>query len=124
MFLNADPKFGQLNMLNRILRVVIFIPIAIVLILLSIANRQDVILALNPFEPQDQILSITAPFFVFIFVAIMVGIIIGSILTWFSQGRHRQKARQTEAESIKWHREADKQKAKAEDLAQRSISTV
>lgn len=111
-------------MLKKIIRIVIFIPIAIVLIVLSIANRQEVTLALNPFEPADPMLSITAPFFVYVFLSIMFGIAVGSFLTWLSQGRHRKRARDEAAESHKWHVEADRQKAKADDLANKMITPV
>lgn len=111
-------------MVKKIIRVVIFIPIAIVLILLSIANRQSVTLAFNPFDPRDQVLSVSAPFFVYLFIALMLGMIIGSMLTWFSQGKYRERARQTAAESQRWHSEADRQKAKADDLANRLVESV
>lgn len=104
-------------MLKKIVRVVLTIPIAIILITLSIANRDHVTLALNPFDPSDQMLAITAPFFVYIFLSLMIGMAIGSFLTWLSQGRHRKRARLEAAESHKWHVEADRQKAKADGLA-------
>lgn len=110
-------------MFKKIIRVVIFIPIAIVLILLSIANRQSATLALNPFEPTDQVLSISGPFFVFIFIALMLGMVLGSFITWFKQGKYRQKARAEAAESEKWHTEADRQKEKAESLATQVTTT-
>lgn len=111
-------------MLKKIIRVVITIPIAIVLIMLSIANRGEVTLALNPFKPTDLLLSVTAPFFVYIFVSLMLGMAIGSVVTWLSQGRHRKRARQEAAESHKWHVEADRQKAKADNLANKMINPV
>lgn len=111
-------------MLKKIIWVVFFIPVAIVLILLSIANRQVVTLALNPFEPADTLLSVSAPFFMFILIALMAGMILGSVLTWFKQGKHRSRARQVSVESDKWHTEADRQKSKADDLAKQLISPV
>lgn len=111
-------------MLKKIIWVVFFIPVAIILILLSIANRDVVTLALNPFEPSDTLLSVSAPFFMFILIALMVGMVLGSVMTWFKQGKHRSRARQNSAESEKWHTEADRQKSKADDLAKQLISPV
>lgn len=111
-------------MLKKIIRIVLFIPIAIILVVLSIANRQTIDLALNPFEPSDPILSVSAPFFVYLFVMLMIGMAIGSFMTWLSQGRHRKRARAEAAESHKWHVEADRQKAKADDLASKMITPV
>tara|TARA_R110002126_G_scaffold136226_1_gene280783 strand:- start:553 stop:888 length:336 start_codon:yes stop_codon:yes gene_type:complete len=109
-------------MFKKIIRVVFFIPVAIILLFLSIANREPVSLALNPFDPADTFLSVSAPFFVFIFITLMIGMILGSVMTWFAQGKHRQRARQVSAESDKWHTEADRQKEKAENLANQMIS--
>ena len=111
-------------MLKKIIWVVFFIPVAIVLILLSIANRGVVTLALNPFEPADTLLSVSAPFFIFILIALMAGMVLGSVLTWFKQGKHRARVRNVSAESEKWHSEADRQKSKADDLAKQLISPL
>ena len=80
-------------------------------------NRQAVTLALNPFDPADSVLSITLPFFVFIFASLIIGMIIGSMATWFKQGKHRKRARVNANEAIKWHTEADREKAKAKQIA-------
>ncbi|MEQ8482153.1 MAG: DUF1049 domain-containing protein [Hoeflea sp.] len=104
-------------MVKRIVALVILVPLAIVLVMLSVANRTAVTLALNPFQPQDQALSVTAPFFVFLFAALMLGMIIGSLATWFKQGKHRKRARKEASEAVKWHTEADRQKAKAKEIA-------
>ncbi|MCY0149556.1 DUF1049 domain-containing protein [Hoeflea sp. G2-23] len=104
-------------MIKRIIALVIFVPLAIVLIMLSVANRTAVTLALNPFQPEDQVLSLTAPFFVFLFVALIVGMILGSLATWFKQGKHRKQARVNANEAVKWHTEADREKAKAKQIA-------
>ncbi len=111
-------------MIAKLVKLVIFVPLAIILIVLSVANRQDVTLALNPFEPQDQLLSFSAPFFVFLFAALIVGLIAGSMATWFAQGKHRKKARAGKREADRWQVEADKQKNRAEALASQAIVPV
>jgi uncharacterized integral membrane protein len=91
--------------LKRILSLVVFVPIGIVLIVLAVANRQTVTLALNPFQPQDSILSLSAPFFVFVFLALLVGMAIGASVTWWRQGRYRRQARIEAKEAVKWQSE-------------------
>lgn len=91
--------------LKRILSLVVFVPIGIVLIVLAVANRQVVTLALNPFRPQDSVLSVSAPFFVFVFLALLVGLVIGASLTWWRQGRYRRQARIEAKEAVKWQSE-------------------
>ncbi|GGF94389.1 MULTISPECIES: lipopolysaccharide assembly protein LapA domain-containing protein [Rhizobium] len=91
--------------LKRIVSLVVFVPIGIVLIVLAVANRQVVTLALNPFRPQDSILSVSAPFFVFVFLALFVGMAIGASVTWWKQGRYRRQARVEAKEAVKWQKE-------------------
>ncbi|NVP54787.1 DUF1049 domain-containing protein [Mycoplana rhizolycopersici] len=108
-------------MLKKIVNLVVLVPIGIVLIVLSVANRQPVRMALNPFRPEDSLLSMTAPFFVFLFLALLLGMIIGAVATWVSQHKYRKRARVEATEAVKWQTEADKQKTRAETLAAQSL---
>ncbi|MFB2549894.1 DUF1049 domain-containing protein [Ensifer soli] len=108
-------------MVRKLINLVILLPIAIVLIVLCVANRQPVTLALNPFEPQDSLLSLTAPFFAFVFGGLIVGLIIGSLATWFTQGKHRQRARRHATEVSKWQGEAERQKSRADKVASQAL---
>lgn len=107
-------------MLKKIVNVVILLPLAVILIALCLANRDPVTLALNPFRPSDAVLSVSAPFFVFLFAALMLGIVLGGIGAWLGQSRHRQRARRERREAEKWHVEADRQRERANDLARQS----
>jgi len=111
-------------MIRKLVNVLVLIPVGIVLIVLSVANRQSVTLALNPFRPEDSLLSLTAPFFVFLFLAVILGMVIGSLATWFSQGKHRKRARSEAREAVKWHGEADRQKSRAEAIAAQAVVPV
>jgi uncharacterized integral membrane protein len=91
--------------LKRILSLVVFVPLGIVLIVLAVANRQSVTLALNPFRPQDTVLSVTAPFFIFLLLALLVGMALGATVTWWKQGRYRKQARLEAKEAVKWQGE-------------------
>lgn len=104
-------------MLKKIVNLAVMIPLGIILIVLSVANRQFVTLALNPFRPDDQFLSVSAPFFVFLFAALILGLAIGAAVTWFTQGKYRKRARNEAREAEKWHAEADLHKSRAEQIA-------
>ncbi len=108
-------------MLKKIVNIVVLIPVAIILIVLSVANRQTVTLALNPFNPADSVLSASAPFFVFIFLAVIFGLVIGSLATWFGQGKYRKRARNEAHEAVKWHAEAEKHRTRAETMAAQTL---
>lgn len=84
-------------MLNRFLTVVVFIPLAIVLIALAVANRAPVAFTIDPFNPGNPGLTVSLPLFVLLFGALALGLVIGSLATWFRQGRYRKAARQREA---------------------------
>ena len=83
-------------MLNRLLTVVVFIPLAIVLIALAVANRAPVDFTIDPFNPGNPGLTVSLPLFVLLFAALALGLVIGSLATWFRQGRYRKAARQRE----------------------------
>ncbi len=85
-------------MLNRFLSIAVYIPLAVVLIALAVANRTPVDFTLDPFNPGNPGLTVTLPLFVCVFAALALGLIVGSTATWFKQGRYRKLARQREAE--------------------------
>ncbi|MET0574963.1 MAG: LapA family protein [Mesorhizobium sp.] len=81
-------------MYNRFLLVVVFVPLAVILIALAVANRGPVAFTLDPFNPGNQALTLQMPLFVLLFAALAVGLIVGSLATWLKQGRYRKLARQ------------------------------
>jgi uncharacterized integral membrane protein len=81
-------------MFNRIVLVVILVPLAIILIALAVANREQVAFTLDPFNPGNPGLTLHMPLFFLMFAALAAGMVIGSIATWFKQGRYRKLARQ------------------------------
>ena len=86
-------------MINRIVLVVILVPLAIILIALAVANRTPVAFTLDPFNPGNPALTTEMPLFFLIFAALAVGLIIGSVATWIRQGRYRRLARQKAMEA-------------------------
>lgn len=80
-------------MLNRIVMVLVIVPIAVVLIALAVANRGAVPFTLDPFNPGNRALTVEWPLFIYLFVTLVAGMIIGSVATWLKQGRYRKEAR-------------------------------
>jgi uncharacterized integral membrane protein len=81
-------------MLNRFMLIVVFVPLAIVLIALAVANRAPTAFTLDPFNPGNPALTVQMPLFFLLFAAVALGIVIGSLATWLRQGRYRRLARQ------------------------------
>jgi uncharacterized integral membrane protein len=94
-------------MYNRFVLIVIFVPLAVILIALAVANRELVDFTLDPFNPGNPALTIKLPLFVFLFLAIVVGLVVGSVATWLKQGRYRRLARQR-AQEVKGLRDTSR----------------
>ncbi len=104
-------------MAKKIVNLLVLLPIGIILIIFCVANRQLVTMAFNPFRPEDQVLSLSAPLFVFLFVTLILGMVIGSAATWITQGRYRKRARTEAREAVRWQAEADRHRNRAEQIA-------
>ena len=89
---------AEAEMFNRFLNFAVFIPLAIVLIALAVANREPVAFTMDPFNPGNPGLTMELPLFAWLFMALVLGLIIGSLVTWFRQGRYRRLARERAAE--------------------------
>jgi uncharacterized integral membrane protein len=79
--------------MRRFLTYILLIPLAIVIVALSVANRAPVTFSLDPIGSVAPGWSATGPLYVFLFVAVIVGIVIGGIAAWLRQGRWRHAAR-------------------------------
>lgn len=92
-------------MLNRLLLIVVVVPLAILLVALAVANRDAASFTMDPFNPGNPALTIQAPLFVLLILALALGIFVGSTATWLRQGRYRKLARQRsqEAERLRRH---------------------
>ena len=96
----------------RYLKLLLLAPVAVLLLVFAFANRHWVTVSINPFESGDtDAFSTPAPLFVVILISVMIGVIAGSVSTWFTQARHRRALKQARAESEKLR--ADLQAAKA-----------
>lgn len=86
--------------MKRFLILLLLVPLALVAVALAVANRHVVTIFLDPFAGQaPEGTQISAPLFVVMFVAAMVGVVAGSVATWFEMGRHRRAARRARAEA-------------------------
>ena len=86
-------------MYSRFLLIVVFVPLAIVLIALAVANRGLAAFTLDPFNPGNPALTVQLPLFVLLFAVLAIGMLVGSAATWLKQGRYRKLARQRSQEA-------------------------
>jgi len=99
----ADEKEGPMR---RLVSLLILLPIAVLLLVFAVANRKPVSLSLDPFEPTDPVLSISGPFFVYLFVALIAGVLIGGVGVWLTQRSYRRDAKRLRRESERLRAEA------------------
>ena len=98
-----------MGLIWRIAKLVLMAVAAIVFVTIAVTNRQDVQLSLDPFGSANPAIGpITLPFFAYLFGALFLGIVLGGMASWFSQGKWRKTARQRTREAYKWKQEADR----------------
>jgi uncharacterized integral membrane protein len=85
-------------MLNFFKSLILF-PIAILVVLLAVANRGPVTLSLDPFSAAAPEIAFTLPLFAVIFGAVMLGVVIGGMAAWLAQGKHRRAERRYKREA-------------------------
>ena len=93
--------------MQRILRWVIGVPVAVLVISFAVANRQYVTLSLDPLTPSDPFASIELPLWLLFFFGLVAGALIGWISCWFAQGKHRKRARDAHGEIMRLQQERD-----------------
>lgn len=81
---------------------------AIVLVTLAVANRHEVRLVLDPFNRQAPVVYAELPFYIYLFAMLIIGVVLGSLATWISQGRWRRLVRLRTHESLRWKGEAER----------------
>ena len=105
------------KIVNRLWTLLIILPLAIILIVLAVANRQTVQLSADPISTAAPLYAVELPLFVALFAALILGVLIGGTAVWFTQGHYRKEARAKRAEAKKLARERDVQKEQLTKLS-------
>ncbi|WP_455477052.1 LapA family protein [Bartonella sp. B41] len=83
--------------IKRILLAIILVPPIVLLIALIVANRQAVTLTLDPFQVKSEQFTYQAPFFIWLFVFFGLGVLLSSIINWFSHRKCKKALRESKA---------------------------
>lgn len=94
--------------MQRFLAWLIGLPLAILLVLLSVANRTPVRLALDPFSGQTPAYSLELPLFAIVFASLVVGLLVGGTAAWLGGGHWRREARRRRYEVSTLRADADR----------------
>jgi len=108
---------------RRILRWIVGLPVVAVLVALGLANDQPVSLVLDPFRPANPAISIgPLPFYLYLFLALALGVIAGGMATWLAQAHVRRSARRGEAEARRWRAEVERVNRERQHDASRQLA--
>jgi uncharacterized membrane protein (DUF106 family) len=80
-------------MIRNIVTTLVLVPLAIVLIAFAVANRQTVVVSLDPFDQVNPALSVSLPLFGLVLIVIIAAVIVGGIAAWLRQAKWRRAAR-------------------------------
>lgn len=100
--------------MKSILRVIIFVPLALIILFFSMANRGSVRIGLDPFAPSDGSgPSFEAPIFLVVLASMAIGVLAGGISSWLGHLSVRRAAKIARAEARKTRVEIDKLRQQA-----------
>jgi uncharacterized integral membrane protein len=85
-------------MIRKLVSALVLVPLAIVLIAFAVANRESIIVSLDPFDQANPALSIRLPLFVLILIVVIAAVILGGIAAWLRQSKWRRAARHAQAQ--------------------------
>ena len=110
-------------MIRKLVAALVLVPLAIVIVLLAMANRQAVTISLDPFLAEPPALALTQPLFLVILGAIIIGTVIGGAAAWLKQGKWRRSARaaRAEAHALRVENAGLKERLAAAEPAERSV---
>ncbi|MBI1238229.1 MAG: DUF1049 domain-containing protein [Alphaproteobacteria bacterium] len=77
----------------------ILVPATVIAAALAVANRDRVAVSLDPFSRETPALVLDLPLYGVIMGSLLIGLILGALVMWVSQGRHRNATRELRAMS-------------------------
>ena len=111
-------------MIRKVVSALILVPLAIILISFAVANRQSVVVSLDPFDQAHPALSYSLPLFALILVLIIAGVILGGVAAWMRQAKWRRAARLAEREARELRSELDQLKRRRGGMAEPPASAL
>lgn len=94
-------------MRKRLIGWFILLPISIVLIWFALANRQMVTLNFDPMSQSNPLIPpVQVPLFLFVYLVLILGVLLGGVATWFTQGKQRREKRRWRKQAVQLEKEA------------------
>jgi uncharacterized integral membrane protein len=111
-------------MIRKFISALILVPLAIVLVVFAVANRQTIQISFDPFDQAHPALSLALPLFALILAMVICGVIIGGVAAWLGQSKWRGRARRLEREARALREELDELRQRAGTGESSSIPVV
>jgi uncharacterized integral membrane protein len=73
-------------------------PVALVVLVFAVVNRHSTSVVLDPLGLMSEGMTISAPLFIILFLALALGVLVGGFAAWIAQGKHRREAREALAD--------------------------
>ena len=102
-------------MVRKLVFWLVLVPLAIIILMFAIANREMVTVSFDPFNAAQPAASITVPLFVLIFILVILGVIIGGVASWLRQSEYRRAARRRDSDVSALRREIETLNARLAD---------
>ncbi len=97
-------------MIRKIVTFLILVPITFGFAAFAVANRQTIVVSLDPFDQTAPALAIAIPLFALVLALVIFGVAVGGVAAWLRQSKWRRKARMAEAQARDLRAEVDRLK--------------
>jgi uncharacterized integral membrane protein len=94
-------------MARKIVTGIVVVPLAIVIVVFAVVNRQTVTVSFDPLSATAPAYAAHLPLFVLIFIILIFGVILGGAAAWLRQGPWRRTARKLDADVQALHAELE-----------------
>jgi uncharacterized integral membrane protein len=86
-------------MIRKLVTIALLVPLAILIVMFAVANRQVVTVTLDPFDSANPAFALTMPLFMLVLVLVGCGVVIGGAAAWLRQHKWRSRARRAETDN-------------------------
>lgn len=100
--------------MKAVLRIIVFVPLALLILFFSMANRSPVRIGLDPFATSDAPgPSVEAPMFLVVLASMAIGVLAGGVASWLGHLAVRRDAKIARSEAKKTRLEVEKLRQQA-----------
>ena|ERR1700761_2193649 len=94
--------------MTRIFVAILMLAAVALLVTFAIANHDPVTVAFDPFDRATPAYVVTLPLYILSFIILILGVALGGIVGWFTQGKRRRYRRRLESELNRVRAELDR----------------